>query len=133
MKRFVAVCISLLLGFDESIAFRSAARLSSKGRFGVNDNSPSHPCDPMTRFAARKTLLLEPETEIASTYDPLNIASKGQLMKRDSGAPCRHQEKLNGRGGLWAAASSTALAPLLIGESAKAMDSVISKDVMNPA
>ena len=70
-------------------------------------------------------MLLEPETEIASTYDPLNLASHGQL--RDS--ECRPS------GGMWAAASSTALAPLLLGsaEANAASDSVISKDIMNPA
>lgn len=138
MKNLAAACAFLALGIQESLAFQSAARFSSKGRWGVsNNNSPLE--SKTTRFAARKTILLDPETEVSSaSYDPLNLASmhNGQLSRRDLGpsSPCRPHEKRDG--GMWAAAaSSAALAPLLLGtESANAAtDSVISKDIMNPA
>lgn len=139
MKNFAASCAFLALGLHESTAFRPAAKLSSKGRFGVtDDNSPR---TMTTRFAARKMILLETEEATSAYYDPLNLASTyhlGQLTKRDlESQPCRPHEKRdnNDRGGLWAAAaSSTALAPLLLGtEGANAVESLISKDIMNPA
>ncbi|CAB9516896.1 expressed unknown protein [Seminavis robusta] len=142
MNRFAAAVVFALLAQDQVAAFRAAARLSSRGKFGISrDNSPVSFTRPTVLAAVRKTLVLEREADVAS-YDPLNLASQhnGQLTKRDlqddddeaSTQRCRPSEAKPMSP--WAAASSAALVPFLLGtaEKANAVESIISKDIMNP-
>ena len=138
MNRFAAACALLLaLGHHEAFAFRSAARLHN------NLQSSSS-----ARFAARKTMVLEREADVAtaSSYDPLNLASSshmytGRLQARDTSSTSRVRPTLESdndnnknQNALWA--SSVALAPFVMmggAEQANAVESIISKEMYNPA
>jgi hypothetical protein len=120
-------CVFLLL-LVPSVAFHSAARLSSRGRFGVHSQSyNSYVAPTTTSLAARKTILLERELLQVQVISPSSSYD-------DPSSPCRPQPSF---GPLPASASSSiaALFPLAlmgVAEKANALESVISKDIMNP-
>ena len=137
------VFVQLLLGHHQEVrAFRSAARLSTRGVSASSLRTRTTTRNSSAMFGARRTILLERDAVIEDhSYDPLGLASSHSLHGKDSNhrrvRPMMEIEKNSNKHqtsnnkALWA--SSVALAPVLLAEKANAVDSIISQEVYNPA
>ena len=133
-----ALLLVVLLGPQEALSFRSAARLSSRANYNLQGSSTSSSSSSL--FAARRTMLLERDAT-ENTYDPLGLASSSSqsLYTKDSTTSGRVRPTMdrernsdnNSNKALWA--SSVAMVPFLLSEKANAVESMINKEIYNPA
>ena len=119
MNRLIPIVLALFVfnGQEQNATAFSAARLSS--RHSLRNN--------LQLAVTRKTLVLERRVaDTVESYDPLNLSSSS------SSGRLAADSDVNNKKALWA--TSVALVPFVgMTESANAVESIISKEVHNPA